>query len=239
MPRQPYVTIARIRSDFPSKFGVPRQAGLVPQLTARVEFEPEYASADAVRGLDGFSHIWLIWEFDKTLAKRWSPTVRPPRLRGGRLGVFATRAPVRPNPIGLSSVELLEVDTSNPHAPTLLIGGADLVDGTPILDIKPYVPLDAHPDARSGFIKENPEPDIAVDFPDELLQRVPAEKRQALLGVLARDPRPTHLHDPDREFGLPFADLDVRFTFDGTRVTVRSVQPLTTDSTATWPGYSR
>lgn len=235
--REPYRTVARIQSDFPSKFGVPRQSGLVPELTARIVFEPEFRTADAVRGLGGFSHIWLIWEFDKSTSRRWMPTVRPPRLRGQRLGLWATRAPIRPNPIGLSSVELLDIETDSPEAPALIVGGADLVDGTPILDIKPYVPGDCHPNARTGFVGENPEPDITVSISDDLLAQVPPERRQALLGVLARDPRPAHMHDPDRVFGLPFAGLDVRFSFDGETVLVHSVAPLTPDSASAWPGY--
>lgn len=235
--RQPYRTVARISSDFPSKFGVPRQSGLVPELTARITFEPEFRSADAVRGLDGFSHIWLIWEFDKSTSRRWMPTVRPPRLRGQRLGLWATRAPIRPNPIGLSSVELMEIDTTSADGPALIVGGADLVDGTPILDIKPYVPGDCHPNARTGFVGENPEPEIHVNITDELLAKVPADRRDALLGVLARDPRPTHMHDPNRVFGLPFAGLDVRFTFDERTVEVISIDSLRHDESNSWPGY--
>ena len=236
-PREPYRTIARIHSDFPSKFGVPRQSGLVPELTSRVTFEPEFRSADAVRGLEGFSHIWLIWEFDKSTSRRWMPTVRPPRLRGQRLGLWATRAPIRPNPIGLSSVALLDIDLSAPDGPALIVGGADLVDGTPILDLKPYVPGDCHPTARTGFVGENPEPQIHVHIADDLLARVPDDRQQALLGVLARDPRPTHMHDPDRIFGLPFAGLDVRFRFDGETLTVVNIAPLNPDADHPWPGY--
>lgn len=239
-PRPPYATVARIRTDFPSKFGVPRQAGLVPELLARVVFEPAYRSLDAVRGIDGFSHLWLIWEFDKSVSARrdWSPTVRPPRLGGQeRLGVFATRSPFRPNPIGLSSVRLEAVDVDGDQAPVLVVSGADLVDGTPILDVKPYIPYDAHPDATSGFIETNPEGWYAVHFPDELLARVPEAKRAALLGVLSRDPRPRFLDDPQRIFGLPFAELDVRFTIDASTVRVVDVRPLAPDADAAWPGY--
>lgn len=236
--RAPYRTIATIRSDFPSKFGVPRQAGLVPELLARVVFEPEFRSRDAVRGLDGFSHLWLVWEFNLSLREQWSPTVRPPRLGGNdRLGVFATRSPFRPNPIGLSSVRLDAVELDGEQAPTLLVSGADLVDGTPVLDVKPYIPLDSHPDATSGFIGENPEPWFQVSCPDELLARVPQAQRAALLGVLARDPRPRFLDAPDRVYGLPFAGLDVRFTIAGRTVSVVDVQPLTPDGDAPWPGY--
>lgn len=231
------VTIARVHTDFPSKFGVPRQSGLVPELEARVVFEPEFRSMDAVRGIEGFSHLWLVWEFSLSVRPGWTPTVRPPRLRGQRLGVFATRSPFRPNPIGLSSVELVRVDLECDDAPVLVVRGADLVDQTPVLDIKPYVPTDQHPDARFGFVAENPEPEISVEVSEDLLARVPEHLRAALLGVLARDPRPTHLHDPERVYGLPFAGLDVRFRFDGRVLQVLDIAPLTPDADASWPGY--
>lgn len=235
--RAPYRTIATVRTGFPSKFGVPRQAGMVPELLARVVFEPDFRNPDAVRGLDGFSHLWLVWEFSLSLRDDWSPTVRPPRLRGERLGVFATRSPFRPNPIGLSSVRLERIEHDDELGPVLVVTGADLVDGTPVLDVKPYIPLDAHPEATSGFIGSHPEPEVTVVVPDELLARVPAEHRQALLGVLAHDPRPVHLHDATRVFGLPFAGLDVRFRFDGTTLEVVDVQPLSPDADNPWPGY--
>ena len=235
--RAPYRTVATIRTDFPSKFGVPRQAGLVPELLARVVFEHDFRNPDAVRGLDGFSHLWLVWEFSLSLRADWSPTVRPPRLRGERVGVFATRSPFRPNPIGLSSVRLERIDMDEELGPVLVVSGADLVDGTPILDIKPYIPFDQHPDATSGFIDEHPKPDIDVHIDEDLLARVPAEHRDALLGVLARDPRPVHLHDGSRVFGLPFAGMDVRFRFDGLVVEVLDVQPLDPDADSRWPGY--
>lgn len=246
--RRPAVTIARIHSDFPSKFGVPRQSGLVPELQARIVFEPDYRVVDAVRGIEGFSHLWLVFEFDKSVRTTWSPTVRPPRLGGHeRLGVFATRSPFRPNPIGLSSVELLRVEPDTPEGPVLVVGGADLVDGTPILDIKPYIATDMHAGARTGFVAQNPEAPFVVELPDGLLARVPADHREALLGVLSRDPRPRHLHDPSRVYGLPFAGLDVRFSVDDTTVRVLDVTPLGQPSTnpealaqdrsARWPGY--
>lgn len=234
--RAAYRTVATIRSDFASKFGVPRQAGMVPELEAGVVFEPEFRNPDAVRGLAGFSHLWLIWEFDLTTASS-SSLVRPPRLRGQRLGVFATRAPVRPNPIGLSSVRLERVEQDGPEAPVLVVRGADLVDGTPILDIKPYIPLDCHPEATGGFIETHPEPEITVDISDEQLAAVPADRREALLGVLRSDPRPVVLHNPDRVYGLPFAGLDVRFRFDGTVVRVQSISPLDPSNAPDWPGY--
>lgn len=206
--------VAHIRTDFPTKFGVPRQAGLVEGLTAAVVFEPEYRVPDALRGLDGFSHLWLIWEFSEHRGAGWSPTVRPPRLGGNaRLGVFATRSPFRPNPIGLSCVRLERVELSTPEGPVLFVSGADLVDGTPILDIKPYVPYaDCHPEASGGFAGEAPEPRLAVEFPRSLLALVPEDRRAALIGVLAQDPRPPYQHDPSRVYGFGFAGLEVRFT---------------------------
>lgn len=237
--RTPYRTIARVRTDFPSKFGVPRQAGLVAELEARVVFEPEFRSLDAVRGLQGFSHLWLIFEFDRSRRDTWSPTVRPPRLGGHeRMGVFATRSPFRPNPIGLSSVRLLDVDLADEKAPVLLIAGADLVDDTPLLDIKPYIPFDAHPDLRAGFIDTHPEAWFDVEMPEDLLTRVPEGKRAALLGVLSRDPRPRFLDDPARVYGLPFAGLDIRFRIDGRTVHVVDIAPLgTLPPEAAWPAY--
>ena len=205
--------IARIRSEFPTKFGVPRQAGLVEGLRAAVVFEPPYRVADALRGLEGFSHLWLIWEFSENKRTGWSPTVRPPRLGGNhRLGVFATRSPFRPNPLGLSCVRLERVELSTPDGPVLWVSGADLVDGTPILDVKPYLPYaDCHPDAVGGFAGEAPEGRLTVDIPQELLARVPESRREALMGVLAQDPRPPYQNDPDRVYGFGFAGLEVRF----------------------------
>ena len=204
--------VARIESDFPTKFGVPRQSGLVPELRARVIFEPAFRNPDALRGIEGFSHLWLIWRFSETARGDWTPTVRPPRLGGNvRMGVFATRSPFRPNPIGLSCVKLEGVEWEGADAPALLVSGADLVDGTPIYDIKPYVPYaDAHPDARGGFAQMREET-VAVEFPRELLARVPEERRAALTGVLAQDPRPRYQDDAARVYGMAFGGLDVRF----------------------------
>lgn len=201
--------IARIRSDFPGKFGVPRQSGLVEALTAEVVFEPEYRDPEALRGIEGFSHLWLIWEFSQAVRETWSPTVRPPRLGGNRrMGVFATRSPFRPNPLGLSCVRLL----GRTDAGTLLVAGADLMDGTPIFDIKPYVPYaDAHPEALGGFAPEAPEA-LEVDCPTALLEKLPEEKRAGLLGVLAQDPRPHYQRDTERVYGFHFAGFHVRFT---------------------------
>ena len=219
--------IARIHTELPEKFGVPRQSGLVPQLRGRIVFEPAYRNPDAVRGLEDFSHLWLIWQFSEAVRQDWSPTVRPPRLGGNRrMGVFATRSPFRPNHLGLSSVRLERVEQSAALGPVLHICGADLMDGTPILDIKPYVPYaDCHPDARGGFAAQGQDYLLTVDFPPELLVRVPEDKRQALKGVLAQDPRPAYQRDPARIYGLPFAGLEVRFTVADGRLTVRNVTP--------------
>ena len=204
--------IAHIRSDFPTKFGIPRQSGLVDELRSTVVFEPEFRNADALRGIEGFSHLWLIWEFSECVGKPWSPTVRPPRLGGNtRLGVFATRSPFRPNPVGLSCVRLLGVEQTKDGA-VLQIAGADLMDGTPIYDIKPYVPYaDCHPDALGGFTTNADDFLLSVDFPAELLRKVPENRQEALLAVLSHDPRPSYQSDPDRIYGMEFAGFDIRF----------------------------
>ncbi len=219
--------IARLHSDFSTKFGIPRQSGLVDALRSTVIFEPEFRSSEAVRGLEGFSHIWLLWQFSRAVRDGWSPTVRPPRLGGNRrLGVFATRSPFRPNPIGLSAVRLVGVELGGGDGPLLHVAGADLMDGTPIYDIKPYIPYaDAHPEATGGFTDAVPRRTLAVDCPPPLLEAVPAEKRGALLGVLAEDPRPSYQNDPRRVYGMSFAGVDVRFTVEGDRLTVREVVP--------------
>ncbi len=217
--------IAYIRSDFPTKFGIPRQSGLVDALRAAVVFEPEYRSPEAVRGLEEFSHIWLIWQFSRAVREKWSPTVRPPRLGGNqRLGVFATRSPFRPNPIGLSAVRLEGITLDSPDGPLLQIAGADLLDGTPIYDIKPYLPYaDAYPDAASGFAGRVQRLTLQVNCPAELLASVPAEKQAALLGVLSQDPRPSYQDDPRRVYGMSFAGLEVRFSVDGDRLHVLEI----------------
>lgn len=219
-------TIAHIHTDLPEKFGVPRQSGLVPQLQGTIVFEPDYRNPDALRGLEGFSHLWLIFRFHRAEREGWSPTVRPPRLGGNRrMGVFATRSPFRPNPIGLSCVKLEKVDYTAPGGPVLLVRGADLLDGTPIFDVKPYVPLaDCRPQAVGGFSDQHREDGLSVDFPPALLEQVPEEKRAALLGVLAQDPRPSYQHDPQRVYGMAFAGLEVRFTVEGNTLTVRGIQ---------------
>lgn len=218
--------IARIRNDFPSKFGVPRQSGLVRELRAKIIFEPEFRNPDALRGIEGFSHIWLLWGFSLARRELWSPTVRPPRLGGNtRMGVFATRSPFRPNPIGLSSVELLGVEHENENGAVLLVAGADMTDGTPIYDIKPYLPYaDCHEDGKAGYTAQLAERTVKVNFPEELLNRVPETKREALIDVLAQDPRPSYQDDPEREYGLGFAGFDIRFRVKDSVLSVFAVE---------------
>ena len=218
--------IAHIHTDFTSKFGVPRQAGLVKELRATIVFAPEYRNPEALRGLDGFSHLWLIWEFSQCVGKPWSPTVRPPRLGGNaRMGVFATRSPFRPNPIGLSSVRLDRIEYTDDLGPVLRVRGADLVDGTPILDIKPYLPYgDCHPEAEGGFASEPARPTLQVEFPPTLLERLPPDRRDALREVLALDPRPRYQQDPERVYGFSFAGHEVKFTVDDEVLHVTDIQ---------------
>lgn len=216
--------IARIRSDFPTKFGIPRQSGIVP-VVSTIVFEPEYRVDEALRGIEGYSHLWLIWEFSQAVREDWSPTVRPPRLGGNtRMGVFATRSPFRPNPIGLSSVKLVGMEKTE-EGTVLLVEGADLCDGTPILDIKPYLPFtDSHPDAVGGFSDPVREKELRVEISPELLEKVPENKRDALQKVLAHDPRPSYQHDPERVYGMAFAGMEVKFRVDGDLLTVAAVE---------------
>lgn len=206
--------IAHIRTDFGSKFGVPRQSGVVQELTARIVFTPPYRNPDALRGLEDFSHLWLIWHFSEVKQEGWSPTVRPPRLGGNtRMGVFATRSPYRPNPIGLSAVKILGVELSSPEGPTITVAGADLMDGTPIFDLKPYLAYaDSHPDAKGGFIEGLTDRSVRVVCDDSHLSPLPEATRKSLLAVLAHDPRPTYQNDPERVYGMDFAGYNVRFT---------------------------
>ncbi len=217
--------IAHIRSDFSQKFGIPRQSGLIDSLRAQVVFLPEYREPEAFRGLEEYSHLWLIWQFSQARREGWSPTVRPPRLGGNiRKGVFATRSPFRPNSLGLSSVRLLEVLPEGPEGPVLVVGGADLLDGTPIYDVKPYLPYtDSHPEASGGFALQEREGSLEVDFPPELLERLPLHLRESLVAVLAQDPRPGYQDDPDRIYGLAFGGAEVRFRVVGERLTVVEV----------------
>ena len=216
--------IARIHTDFPTKFGVPRQSGLASGLVSTIMFEPPYRNPDCLRGIADFSHLWLIWEFDKVAGAGWSPTVLPPKLGGKtRVGVFATRSPFRPNPLGLSCVRLLGIGHGANCGAYLRIAGADMMDGTPVYDVKPYIPYaDCHPDALSGFAPD-PGAQLRVECPDELMRVVPADKRAALTGVLANDPRPRYQNDPDRAYAMDFAGLNVEFTVSGEVLTVKNI----------------
>ena len=217
--------IAHIHTDFPTKFGIPRQSGIIASLQGCIVFEPEYRIAEAVRGLEDFSYIWLLWEFSKAVRDTWSPTVRPPRLGGNvRKGVFATRSPFRPNPIGLSSVRLERVDIDPKLGPVLYVSGIDLMDGTPIYDIKPYIAYtDSHPDAVSGFASTPAEYLLEVDFPEDLLNKIPENQRESLIEVLAHDPRPQYQDDPERVYGMEFANMEVKFKVEGMLLSVVSI----------------
>jgi tRNA-Thr(GGU) m(6)t(6)A37 methyltransferase TsaA len=212
--------IAHIRTDFTDKFGIPRQSGLVPELTARIVFEPEYRVPDAVRGIDGYSHLWLLWMFSESVTDKWSPTVRPPRLGGNvRMGVFATRSPFRPNPIGLSSVELERVEYTADRGPVLIVRGADLMDGTPIFDIKPYIAYaDAHPEAKGGFTDSVTFKKLSVVLPEN------AAAPEGLESVLENDPRPRYQDDPDRVYGMEYAGCEIKFKVTGDTLTVISIE---------------
>lgn len=205
--------IANIRNDFTAKFGIPRQSGLVPQVVSKIVFTPAYRNAEALRGLEGYSHLWLIWHFSEFQNEGWSPTVRPPRLGGNtRMGVFATRSPNRPNPIGLSSVKIERIDLSTPEGPVIYVSGADLLDGTPIFDIKPYLPYtDAHPEAQGGFAFQPGQGAVEVECDEALLSILPQEKQEGLLALLREDPRPGYTDDPARIFGMEYAGFDIRF----------------------------
>ena len=218
--------IARMKSDFSSKFGIPRQSGLVQELRSTIIFEPEFRNPDALRGLEDFSHLWLIWQFSEAVRSGWSPTVRPPRLGGNtRMGVFATRSPFRPNNLGLSCVRLLGLEQTKEYGTVIHVAGADLLDGTPIFDIKPYIPYaDAQPDALGGFTTNADDYLLTVDFPDALLQQLPKDKQAAAIGVLAHDPRPSYQRDSDRVYGLQFAGFDIRFTVNEKTLTVTEIQ---------------
>lgn len=220
--------IAKMKSDFTTKFGIPRQAGLVEALESTIVFEPEFRNADALRGIEGFSHLWIIWQFSQAVRQEWTPTVRPPRLGGNtRMGVFATRSPFRPNNLGLSCVKLLGVEETEDYGTVLHVAGADLLDGTPIFDIKPYIPYsDAKPDALGGFTDSAGDFLLEVDFPAPLLEILPEKKRSAVVGVLSHDPRPSYQKDPDRIYGLCFAGFDIRFRVNDRLLTVLEVTSL-------------
>ena len=220
-------TIAKIKTDFKEKFGIPRQSGLANGLVGRIVFEPEYRNPDALRGIEGYSHLWLIWSFSRVdTSGGWSPTVRPPRLGGNKkMGVFATRSPYRPNPIGLSSVRLVGIEHTKGEGDVLLVEGADLLDGTPIYDIKPYLAFtDSHPDAIGGFADGVREYALSVDFPENLLSAIPEEKRNGLICILENDPRPSYQDNPDRIYGMSFSGFEIKFKVSQGRLTVISVE---------------
>ena len=220
--------IAHMETDLPTKFGLPRQSGLVPDLAGRVVFERAYRDPAAFRGLEGFSHIWLIWGFSENGRDTWAATVKPPRLGGNkRMGVFATRSPYRPNALGLSCVELRRIEMDEKLGPVLYVAGADLMDGTPVYDVKPYLAYtDSHPQAAGGFAEDVLDYGLEVEFPPALLKRIPADKRGALLGLLEQDPRPAYIDDPARRYGFNYLDFDIRFTVDGGKLTVVEIVDL-------------
>ena len=220
--------IARIKSDFKEKFGIPRQSLLAENMKAKIVFEPEYRVREALRGIEEYSHLWLIWEFSEAKRESWSPTVRPPRLGGNkRMGVFATRSPYRPNPIGLSSVRLLGIEETKTEGTVLIVGGADLLDGTPIYDIKPYLSFtDCHADAVCGFADRVKDQALTVDFPEELLYKVDEDKRETLFAVLSGDPRPHYKTDPNYEYGMRHASYEIKFKVDGDTLHVTNVFDL-------------
>ena len=222
----PLAVIARIRSDFPTKFGIPRQSGLIESLRATIVFEPEYRNPDALRGLEEFSHIWLIWQFSEAVRPGWSPTVRPPRLGGNtRVGVFATRSPFRPNELGLSCVKLIGIEQTEDCGTVLHVAGADLMDGTPIFDIKPSLPfVDSHPEAVGGFADRKKDYALTVEDPSSLLAALSPEAHTALCGVLSHDPRPSYQDDPERVYGMAFAGYEVKFTVADGVLTVRGLK---------------
>ncbi|MDO4281579.1 MAG: tRNA (N6-threonylcarbamoyladenosine(37)-N6)-methyltransferase TrmO [Peptococcaceae bacterium] len=223
--------IARARTAFATKFGAPRQSGLVEGLESRIVFEPEFRVREALRGLEGYDYIWALWSFSEAIRDDWSPTVRPPRLGGNvRMGVFATRSPYRPNPLALSSLRLLRIEETADEGCVLVVDGADMMDGTPIYDIKPYLPFtDSHPNARAGFAAEKLADQLAVDFPEALLARLPAHLRRGATRMLAQNPSPHYKHDASRVYGLAFAGFDLRFTIDGAQLTVVDVVSETGD----------
>ena len=226
MEHATFSVIARMHSDFDQKFGIPRQSGLVEELESTIVFEPEFRSPDALRGLEGFSHLWIVWEFSKARRETWSPTVRPPRLGGNqRLGVFATRSPFRPHPIGLRGVKLVGVEQTAEFGPVIRVAGADLLNGTPIYDIKPYLPYaDCKPEAVGGFASAPKEATLTVHIPEEIVEKIPAEKLEAVCGVLAQDPRPSYQDDPERVYGMRFGGLEIKFKVDGENLTVCGVE---------------
>lgn len=219
--------IAHIRTDFSEKFGIPRQSGIVAELSARIVFEPEYRDPEALRGIDGFDHLWLIWGFSANRNNDWRATVRPPRLGGNvRMGVFATRSPYRPNPLGLSCVKFIGTEQTENEGTVIIVAGADMLDNTPIYDIKPYIPYaDSHPDAKGGFAPEKPVDSLKVEIAEELISKLPTQKRGSLISVLAQDPRPAYQNDPERVYGLCFAGFDLHFIVKDDILTVTDLTP--------------
>ena len=220
--------IAHIHTDFPTKFGIPRQSSLVDELRGEIVFEPEFRQMEAFRGIEEYSHLWLLWEFSEAKREHWSATVKPPRLGGKiRMGVFATRSPFRPNPIGLSCVRLVELKQDETRGPVLVVAGVDLMDGTPIYDIKPYLPyVDAHPDASGGFGDRVKDHALSVTFPEELLVRIPQEKRAGAVAFLQQDPRPAVGRDPQRVYKIAYGGCDIHFTVEERKLRVTDVMRL-------------
>ena len=218
--------IAHIHCDFKEKFGIPRQSGLIDSAHAKIVFLPEYRNPDALRGLDGYTHLWLLWQFSEAVRSEWSPTVRPPRLGGNkRMGVFASRSPFRPNPIGLSSVKIVSIDLNTSKGPIIEVAGADLLDGTPIYDIKPYLAYtDSHPDAASGFALTSDAPKLDVEIPEEILEKIPADLHQSIIDILAEDPRPGYQDDPSRIYTMQYATLEICFKVEGSTLTVTEIK---------------
>ena len=223
---KPFDIVAVIRTDFPEKFGIPRQSGIVKNLRGKIVFEPQYRDPTAIRGLEDFTHLWLLWKFSENSDRKWSPTVRPPRLGGNkRMGVFATRSPFRPNPIGLSCVKIVKITENSPEGPIIEVSGADMLDGTPIYDIKPYIPYcDCHTDASGGFTDSAEDFILQVHISDALRNQVPPEKLDALIGVLSHDPRPSYQKDSDRIYGMDYANLNIKFTVLDNELTVVDIQ---------------
>lgn len=223
-----FKVIARIKSDFPEKFGIPRQSGLLPNLRSTIRFEPEFRNADALRGLEGFSHLWILWIFSENVRDTWSPTVRPPRLGGNkRLGVFATRSSFRPNPIAMSCVKIEDIRLEGTNGPEIIVSGADLMDGTPIVDIKPYLPFaDSVPEAKGGFAERVKGNNLEVEIPSTLLEKIPEEKREALVQILSQDPRPHYQDDSERMYGFNFSGFEIKFKVSGSKLTVESIQEI-------------
>ncbi len=219
--------IAHIENDFTEKFGIPRQSGLA-DVISKIVFEPEYRVKEAFRGIEEYSHLWILWQFSKAVREEWSPTVRPPRLGGNtRMGVFATRSPFRPNSIGMSSVKLIKIDYECENAPVLYVSGADILNGTPVFDVKPYLAYtDSHPDASDGFALSSREAVLKVDFPPQLLELIPESKRESLVSVLAQDPRPQYQNSPDKIYAMQFGGFDVSFNVNGDKLTVTAVNMI-------------